>query len=232
MTPYPTVAGLFGKPTLVSNVETLAIVPLILNRGAAWYRRRGTLESPGWVLVTLGQEVNRPGVYEVPHGTTLRKLIFDYGGGPVGDKDIKAILPGGPSLPFLRATDLDVPIDHESLKIAGSGIGCGAIRIWLEDSCMMEATLRVAEFFAREQCGLCPSCCMETNSIVKILTEVSTGHCSPSYRAQIEKAVDFARGKGRCSLINMAAAPVVSALSLFEEDFRHHVEHGRCRFTG
>lgn len=230
--PYPTEAGLFGKPTLINNVETLATIPVILNRGVKWFRSQGTEASPGAILVTLGAGVNRPGVYEVPFGTTLRSIIGEYGGGTIDGKQIKAILPGGPSLPFIAGDHLDVRMDHESLKAIGSGVGCGAIRLWLEDQCMVEATLEIAEFFAREQCGQCPLCRMETNTFAMVLKQLKVGQANGSYAVQIEKTAAFAHGKGICSLTNMAAAPVLAAMKLFKDDFDYHVEHGRCRYSG
>lgn len=228
--PYPTEAGLFGKPTLVNNVETLASVPVVLSRGAKWFRSQGTETSPGSILVTLGAEVNRPGVYEIPFGTTLRTLTSRYGGGTVDGKRIKAILPGGPSLPLIEGDRVDVPYDHQSLKAVGSGVGCGAIRLWLEDQCMVEATLEIAEFFAREQCGQCPLCRMETNTFAMVLKQLKNGQAGTNFVTQIEKTAAFAHGKGVCSLTNMAAAPVLAAVKLFKEDFDYHVRHGRCRY--
>lgn len=230
--PYPPVEGLFGRPTLVNNVETLATVPAILGRGAGWYKDLGRGGGSGHALITLSSGVNRPGVYEVPLATTLRELIDIYGGGTPGGRAVKAVLPGGPSLPFMNGADLDVTIDPDSLKALGTGLGCGAVRLWLDGECMVEATLEVAEFFAREQCGLCPPCRMETNNFVFALKQIQSGKGGPPTFLQIEKAAAFAKGKGRCSLIHMAAAPVLSAVRLFRADFEHHLAHGRCPTVG
>ena len=226
--PYPTVEGLWGRPTLVNNVETLANVPILLRGGAEWFRSVGTDASPGYALITLSNGVRRPGVYEVPYGTSLREIIERWGGGTADGRAVKAILPGGPSLPFLTAEHLDTPFDHQALKAAGSGPGCGAIRIWLEGECMVEATLDIAEFFSREQCGQCPACRMETNTFAMALRQLSAGAGGRKSLAQIEKVATYGRGKGLCSLLAMAAAPVLSAVRLFESDFRAHIEHGAC----
>jgi len=226
--PYPTTSGLYGEPTLVNNVETFATVPLILRNGSKWYRGIGTLHNPGFTLVTLGAGVNRPGVYEVPYGTTLRKLIDQKGLGTVGGKRIKAILPGGPSFPFLSGENIDVPLEYDSLKALGSGLGCGAIRVWLQDDCMVETTLEIAAFFAREQCGLCPMCGMQANAFVTALNHLKNGTRGKSAIEQIERTAALAYGKGRCSLVAMAAAPVASAIRLFREDFQYHIDNGRC----
>src|SRR5262245_44437347 len=130
--PYPATAGLFGKPTVVNNVETLANVPLILRNGASWFRGFGTPEFPGTMIFCLGDEMNRPGTYELPLGTPLRRLYEDIGAGLQGNKDLRAILPGGPSCAFITAAQLDVPLDPESLKRAGTTLGCGVMRFYSE----------------------------------------------------------------------------------------------------
>jgi NADH-quinone oxidoreductase subunit F len=231
--PYPTVEGLFSAPTLVNNSETLAHVPTILGRGAAWFRQIGTPGSPGTVLVTLTNGVNRPGVYEVAYGTPIRAILDNCGGGTLGGRSVKAILPGGPSLPFLSAAALDAPFEHESLKQAGSSVGCGAIRIWLEGECMVEPILKFAEFFAQAQCGQCAPCRMETSAFVLALRQIANGTGSSNQIRQMEKVAAFAGAKGGlCSLIPMAAATVFSGLRLFESDFRNHMEHRGCNRAG
>lgn len=224
--PYPSVQGVFCAPTLINNAETLALVGCIVDRGAAFFRRMGTIDSPGTVLVTLTNGVNRPGVYEVPYGTSLRSIIEFCGGGTIEGRAVKSILPGGPSLPFLPGDAIDTPFDHRSLKAVGSGVGCGAIRIWLEGENMVEPTLEIARFFAREQCGQCPPCRMQTATFVKALEQVVAGAGCDRQMQQVEKVVDFARGKGGlCSLIPMSAAPVMSAYRLFPSDFRELARH-------
>src|SRR5690349_14793352 len=145
--PFPATAGLYGKPTAVNNVETLANVAPIILRGAAWYRGFGTAESPGTMVFSLNEEVNRPGVYELPFGTPLRYLIEDLGGGTRDGKKIKAVLPGGPSSAFLTGDQLDTALDHNSVRAAGSSIGCGVIGIVTEGECIVEEALKIAEFF-------------------------------------------------------------------------------------
>ena len=226
--PYPTAAGLWGRPTLVDNVETLANIAPILRCGPAWFRSMGTSGSPGSVLITLSNGVNRPGVYEIPYGMTIREIVASCGQGTIDDRAIKAVLPGGPSLPFLDGTQVDTVFDHESLKAAGSSPGCAAIRVWLEGECMVEASLQIAEFFAQEQCGQCPACRMETNTIAMALRQLSSGSGGRKSLQQIEKVTQYAQGKGKCSLLNMAAAPVLSAMRLFEGDFNQHIQRRSC----
>ena len=226
--PYPAAAGLFGKPTVVNNVETLANVAPIIRNGSAWFRTYGTNESPGTMIFCLGDEMNHPGAYELPLGTTLRHLFQDVGGGLKEAKNVKAILPGGPSCAFLTGDQLDTRLDPESLKKAGSTLGCGVMRFYSEGTCMVEEALRIAQFFSRESCGQCPACRMETNMLSAMLERIQQGKAGAALFAQFQKIVDFNRGKGFCALINMPGPPILSALRLFRADFDHHIHHGSC----
>jgi NADH-quinone oxidoreductase subunit F len=225
--PFPATAGLFGKPTAVNNVETLANVAPIILRGAEWYRGFGTAESPGTMVFSLDDKVNRPGVYELPFGTPLRYLIDDCGGGTRDGKKIKAVLPGGPSSAFLTGEQLDVALDHNSVRAAGSSIGCGVIGIVTEGSCIVEEALRIAEFFAAESCGQCPACRMETNTLAMLLKKIQQGQGSAPMLDQFGKVIAFNKGKGFCSLINMPGPPIESAAKLFRADFEAHLA-GKC----
>ena len=226
--PFPATVGLFGKPTAVNNVETLANIPPIIDKGAAWYRSFGTAESPGTMIFSLGDEVSRSGIYELPFGTPLRFLIEECGGGLKSGRKIKAILPGGPSSAFLPADKIDVALDHNSVRAAGSSIGCGVVRIFGEGECVVEETLGIAEFFARESCGQCPACRMETNMLATILRKVQQGQGGAAIMDQIAKVIAFNKGKGFCNLINMPGPPIESAVRLFPGDFEAHLSHGRC----
>ena len=206
--PYPGSAGLWGKPTTVNNVETFYYVPAII---------AGDYEPA--MFITLDEGFNKPGIYEVPLGATFRHVIEELGGGPAGGKKVKALLPAMSSA-FLDATALDTAMTHEAVKEAGSNLGCGGLSILEEGTCIVERAIEIADFFMREQCGQCPPCRMETNTLAGILKKVKTADAG-DYAAQIEKITAFTRGKGNCSLIEMAAAPIVSALALFPEDFAH-----------
>ncbi|MBI1745353.1 MAG: SLBB domain-containing protein [Acidobacteria bacterium] len=225
--PYPAVQGLYGKPTVVNNVETLANVPVIARMGAEAYRRIGAADSPGTMLFSLGAEVRRPGVYELPFGTPLRHLIFACGGGLSNGSAIKAILPGGPSTAFLTPDHLDTALDHASLADAGSAIGCGVVSLFDVGACMVEETLALAQFFARESCGQCPACRMETAMLATLIERVQNG-APPVILDQIDKVLDFNRGKGYCALVNMPGPPLRSAVRWFGADFDHHLRHGTC----
>jgi NADH-quinone oxidoreductase subunit F len=227
--PYPAAAGLFGKPTIVNNVETLANVAPIVRNGAAWFRSFGTSDSPGTMLFCLGDEMNRPGAYELPMGTSLRYLYENIGGGLTNSRKLKAVLPGGPSCAFLTEGQFDVSLDPESLKKAGSSLGCGVMRFYSAETCMVEETLGIAQFFARESCGQCPACRMETGMVSTILERIQQGKGNAALFDQFDKILDFNRGKGYCALINMPGPPITSAIRLFREDFDHHLKHGTCR---
>lgn len=226
--PFPATAGLFGKPTVVNNVETLANVPPIIAKGAKWYRSFGTPESPGTMIFSLNDEVNRPGIYELPFGTPLRFLIEECGGGLKGGKAMKAILPGGPSSAFLLPGQIDVSLDHNSLRAAGSTVGCGVVRLIPQGNCIVEETLQIADFFAAESCGQCPACRMETNTLAAMLKKVQQGQGGQPLLEQFSKVIGFNKGKGFCSLINMPGPPIESALRLFRSDFEFHLANGRC----
>jgi len=226
--PFPATAGLFGKPTAVNNVETLANLAPIIAKGAKWYRSFGTPESPGTMIFSLNDEVNQPGIYELPFGTPLRLLIEECGGGLKEDKAMKAILPGGPSSAFLLPDQIDVSLDHNSLRAAGSSIGCGVVRTVPEGNCIVEEVLRIADFFAAESCGQCPACRMETNTLAAMLKKVQQGQGGQPLLEQFSKVIGFNKGKGFCNLINMPGPPIESALRLFRSDFESHLANGRC----
>ncbi len=226
--PYPAVSGLFGKPTVVNNVETLAHVAPILRNGAAWYRSFGTEQSPGTMIFCLGDEVVSPGAYELPVGVTARTLLEECGGGMKDEKPVKAFLPGGPSCAFLTGDDLDVPLEPDALKAAGSSLGCGVMRFYSEGTCMVEPSLELARFFAEECCGQCPACKMETSMLAAALGKIQSGQGDPNLFLQIPKVVEFNRGKGFCSLVNMPGPPLLSAMELFRQDFDHHLSQGNC----
>lgn len=215
--PFPGEAGLHGHPTTVDNVETLAHVPWIVRHGAAAFAAIGTAESKGTMLFSLGEEVRRPGVYELPFGSSYRQLIEACGGGLVSGKPVRAVLPAM-SCGFLGAEHLDAPIGYETLRALGTSPGCGGVRIVDVDTDVVALTLEIARFFMQEQCGQCPPCRMQTNQFVHILQGVRQGG-GPGYAEKLNKLADFARKKGFCSLIEMSAAPVLSALSCFADDF-------------
>ncbi len=215
--PFPGVAGLWGKPTTVNNVETMAHTAWIARHGGAAFAAIGTEQSKGTLLFTLPPNVQRPGVYELPFGATFRQLIDGCGGGLRDGRRVRAVLPAM-SCGFLLAEHLDVPIAYETLRPLGSSPGCGGVRIVDETTDVVAMTLGIAEFFMQEQCGQCPPCRMETNQFVHILKAVQNRK-GPGYDDKLVKLAEFSKKKGNCSLIEMAAAPVISAVKAFALDF-------------
>jgi NADH:ubiquinone oxidoreductase subunit F (NADH-binding) len=226
--PFPVTVGLFGKPTAVNNVETLANVAPIVLQGANWYRKFGTAESAGTMIFSLGDDVNRPGVYELPFGTPLRYLIEACGGGMKSGKKIKAIMPAAPSSAYLPLEKMDTPLDHNSIRDAGSGLGCGVVRLVAEGTCIVEEVIKISEFFTVESCGQCPACRMETNTLTSLLKKVQAGQGGPPILEQFGKVLAFNKGKGFCNLIAMPGPPIESALKLFPADFAAHLSTGKC----
>jgi NADH-quinone oxidoreductase subunit F len=226
--PFPTSAGLFGKPTVVNNMETFAYVPAIVRKGPEWFRSQGTADNPGTMLFTLPDNLKNPGVVELPVGTSLRALIEEYGGGLASGKPVKAVLPGGPSSGFVAADQLDVAMDRGPLGEVGSALGCAVLRVFEEGACMVEVIDEIAKFFQRESCGQCPTCVMETNTLSNITGHVFSGEGTQAMLEQIPKVGMFAKGKGFCGLISMPIPPLTSAIRLFPDEFAYHIEHGAC----
>lgn len=226
--PFPVTAGLFGKPTAVNNVETLANVAPILLNGSQWYRRFGTAESPGTMIFSLDDDVKRPGVYELAFGTPLRYLIEECGGGLKSGKSLKAIMPAAPSSAFLAPEKIDTPLDHNSMRDAGSSLGCGVVKLVSEGACIVEEVLRIADFFTAESCGQCPACRMETNTLSMMLRKVQAGQGGKPMLEQFGKIIAFNKGKGFCNLIAMPGPPIESAIQLFPADFDAHLTTGKC----
>jgi len=226
--PFPVTVGLFGKPTSVNNVETLANVAPILLRGPDGYRKFGTPDSPGTMIFSLNDDVNYPGVYELPFGTPLRHLIESCGGGMKDGKKIKAIMPAAPSSAYLSPDKLDTPLEPNAMREAGSSLGCGVVRLVGERTCIVEEVLRIAEFFTVESCGQCPACRMETNTLSMLIKKVQQGQGGRPILEQFGKVLAFNKGKGFCNLIAMPGPPIESALNLFPDDFAAHLATGKC----
>jgi NADH-quinone oxidoreductase subunit F len=225
--PYPVTEGLHGQPTLVNNVETLANISPILLNGAEWYRSIGTSESFGTMLYSMNEEWERPGVYELPYGAREGDLLQDLAGGLKSGVPLRAVLHGGPSSAFLLP-DPTRSMSPESLRAAGSSIGCGVTRAYGEGTCMVEVALEISQFFEEECCGQCPACQMETKALTATLDRVRQGQLSALALEQIPKLIAFNKGKGFCSLINMPGPPLLSAIQLFRADFDAHIATGKC----
>ena len=227
---YPIQHGLFGKPTLVNNAETLCNIPHILRWGADWFSKLGHPKSPGTMIFTVSGEVNRPGVYELPLGTPLRDLIYEYGGGIRGEQRFKAVFPGGPSQALLVEEDLDVSLDFESLKQRGSGLGTGAIMVLSEATCMVSAALYCSSFFMRESCGQCPPCKLGTIHMTQLLEKIEHGKAELKDLTSLEQIFKLIWGRGYCDLINSSVRSVESTLKHFRGEYENHIREKGCGF--
>ncbi|PDW02703.1 NADH-quinone oxidoreductase subunit NuoF [Candidatus Viridilinea mediisalina] len=220
--PFPAVEGLYGKPTIINNVETLANVPRIIEKGVAWYRSHGTEKSPGTKCFSISGHVNRPGNYELPFGVPLRELIEspEYAGGMRGGRPVKIIIPGGASAPWLTAKHLDTPLDYEGVAAAGSMLGSGAV-IVLDDSVKApHVAYKMDEFFKHESCGKCTPCREGTHWLVKVLHRMAEeGHGEANDIPTLHSIYRQMEGNCFCLLGESAVMPIKSALELFPEEF-------------
>ena len=224
--PFPPAYGLFGKPTVVNNVETLANVPLIIEHGGDWYRTFGTEKSPGVKIFSLSGRVKRPGNYELPLGTTFRKLIYEYGGGILGDQPIKAIMPAGASSSMIVAneTALDTPMDYESVPNLGAQLGSASI-IVIDDTISMDWVIhKTVDFFRHESCGKCTPCREGTYWMAHLTERISAGKASWQDVELLRDVANQMRGKCFCALGEFSIEAVLSSLERFQADFETRVK--------
>jgi len=224
--PYPAQAGYYQEPTLVHNVETLANVPHIVLHGDDWYRSIGTENSTGPKIFCVSGHVYRRGVYELPLGTPLSTIIYDYAGGIPGGKQLKAVIPGGASTPFVTAENVDVPMDFESLDRIGSALGTGAIVVMDEDTCMVDVALRAARFFAHESCGKCTPCRVGGRRILDLLQRIVDGAGAPGDIERLYSLCDGIAGHTFCPMGDALVAPIRSSLDLFADEYHRHLQGG------
>jgi NADH:ubiquinone oxidoreductase subunit F (NADH-binding) len=226
--PRTTEQGLFGKPTVLNNVETFANVPIIINEGADFYRNIGTESSPGTKVFALTGKVKNTGLIEVPMGITLREIIFDIGGGILGDKEFKAVQTGGPSGGCLPAECLDLPIDFDTLTEAGSMMGSGGMVVMDEDDCMVEVARFFLQFTQQESCGKCPPCRIGTYQMLEILNRITTG---AGQEGDIELLLDLGEKiieTAVCGLGQSAPNPVLSTIRYFRSEYEAHIREKWC----
>ncbi len=228
--PFPAVVGLYGGPTVINNCETLSTIPLIVEGGAEWYASFGTEKSKGTRMFCLSGHVKNPGNYELPLGTPLRTLIYDeaYGGGILGDKQLKAIIPGGSSTFILGSDKIDTPLDFESIAAAGSMLGSGGVIVLNEDTCIVGAILRMTEFYRDESCGKCTPCREGTYWLTEILERLEHGQGKQKDIDLLCDICDNISGKSFCPLGDAATSSITSGIKLFREEFEYHVQHGHC----
>jgi len=226
--PFPAVKGLWDKPTIINNVETLACVPYILKNGYAEFAKYGTEKSKGTKVFALGGKVNNVGLVEVPMGTTLRELIYDIGGGIPGGKKFKAIQTGGPSGGCLTEADLDAEIDYDNLIAKGSMMGSGGAIVMDEDNCMVDVAKFYMEFICDESCGKCTQCRIGTKRMLEILTAITEGRGSLEDIDLLEELASTIKEGALCGLGQTAPNPVLSTLKHFRNEYIAHVVDKKC----
>ena len=226
--PFPAVKGLWGKPSIINNVETLADVSWIMRNGADKFASIGTEKSKGTKVFALGGKVNNVGLVEVPMGTTLRELVFDIGGGIPHDKKFKAIQTGGPSGGCLTEKDLDVEIDFDSLVARGSMMGSGGAIVMDEDNCMVDVAKFYMEFICDESCGKCSPCRIGTKRMLEILTKITKGKGTPKDLEDLQELASATKSNSLCALGQTAANPILSTMKNFPEEYEAHVVDHKC----
>jgi len=226
--PFPAIKGLYACPTVINNVETLANVPYIINRGAEWFRSHGTEKSPGTKIFSLSGNINRPGNYEVDLGTPLSYVINELGGGVPDGHRLKAIIPGGSSTPLLMPEQIDTPLDFESVAAAGSMLGSGAIIVIDDRACMVWVAMKLINFYHHESCGKCTPCREGTAWLRQLINRIENGN---GQKGDVDLILDICGnilGRTICPLGDAAVMPVESIIKHFRDEFEYHIEHKTC----
>ena len=231
--PFPARSGLFGRPTNVNNVETLATVPHILTNGPVWFHTLAlSPDGVGTKLFGLSGHLNRTECFELPLGITLREVVEDFGGGVRGGHKFKACLPGGASTPYLTAEHLDVMMDFDPLEVVNSRLGTAGVTVFDEHTCMVAVTRNLNHFFARESCGWCTPCRDGLATVSWLLDRIEFGQATMDDLAMLKDQVRNIKGRSFCALAEGAMGPVEALLRLFEDEIKDHIRKGRCPFAG
>ena len=227
--PFPAIAGLYARPTVVNNVESIASVPSIVANGAEWFQAMGTEKSKGMTLYSLSGHVENPGQFEAPLGITLRQLLDMSGGIRKGHK-LKFWTPGGSSTPIFTDAHLDTPLDYEGVSAAGSMLGTKALQIFDETTCVVRAVLRWTEFYKHESCGKCTPCREGTWWLVQVLRDLENGDGKEEDLNKLLDICDNIMGRSFCALGDGATSPISSSIKYFREEYLDHIRQGRCPF--
>jgi NADH-quinone oxidoreductase subunit F len=230
--PFPAISGVYASPTLINNVETLATVPKIIAMGSKAYAKLGVENSAGTRLFSLSGNVVNGGNYEVELGTPVRTLVYDIGGGIPDGRELKAIIPGGSSVPVLAADEVDTPLDFDSMAEAGTMLGSGAVIVIDDRACMVQLGLRVAQFYMHESCGKCTPCREGTRWMVQLLRKIEDGEASQGELDVLLNVCDRILGNCLCPLGDAAAMPVASYVAKFRDEYQRHINEGGCPFGG
>lgn len=217
--PFPAVSGVFGKPSTINNVETLCAAVHIVNNGGEWYRQWGTEKSTGTKLFCVSGHVQRPGNYEVPMGFNFKEFLYDVCGGPPEGRSIKAVIPGGSSVPIMSADELDVGMDYEAMAAAGTMLGCGSVIVMDDQTDIVKQVRRMVDFYAHESCGQCTPCREGTAWAARILKRIESGRGRESDLQTLLDISDNMAGKTICVLSDAAAAPIVSSIQKFRNEY-------------
>ncbi len=228
--PFPATHGLYGRPTVINNVETLATVPHILKNGAEWFTGLGTERSSGTKMFSLSGDVRRPGNYEAPMGIAAREVIEGFGGGILEGRKLKAFTPGGSSTPYLTAENLDVALDFESIAAAGSLLGTGAIIVLAEDACIVRATWRFTKFYEHESCGKCTPCREGCYWLAHVLGRIERGEGREEDLNLLTGVSNNILGRSFCALGDGAASPILSSVKYFRDEYAEHIRKKGCPF--
>lgn len=226
--PFPAVKGLFGQPTILNNVETYANVPVIILKGAEWFKGIGTEKSKGTKVFAVGGKIKNTGLVEIPMGTTLREIIYDIGGGIPDGKTFKAAQTGGPSGGCIPASELDTPIDYDNLLALGSMMGSGGLIVMDEDTCMVDLAKFFLEFTVDESCGKCPPCRIGTKRMLEIVTRITEGKGSPEDLDRLEILARNIKNAALCGLGQTAPNPVLSTMKYFRDEYMEHIVEKKC----
>lgn len=227
--PYPAEKGLYNCPTVINNVETLANVAQIINKGAEWFSSIGTEDSKGTKVFALTGKIKNSGLIELPMGTTIREIIYDIGGGIPNGKRFKAVQMGGPSGGCIPAEYLDTPIDYKSLTELGSMMGSGGMIVVDEDSCMVDLAKFFLQFTCDESCGKCTPCRIGNRRILEILTKITDGDATMDDLAKLEELCDYVKSNSLCGLGQTSPNPVISTLRYFKDEYIEHIKEHKCR---
>lgn len=226
--PFPAQKGLFGKPTILNNVETYANIPQILLNGAEWFNSMGTEKSKGTKVFALGGKIHNTGLVEIPMGTTLREVIEEIGGGIPNGKKFKAAQTGGPSGGCIPAKHFDIPIDYDNLVAIGSMMGSGGLIVLDEDDCMVDIAKFFLEFTVEESCGKCTACRVGTKRMVEMLTKITKGNATMEDLDKLEELCYYVKDNSACALGQTAPNPVLSTLMYFRDEYEAHIKDKKC----
>ena len=230
--PFPPVQGLYNAPTQINNVCTIATVPSILEHGAAEFAKVGSESSPGTAIFSISGNVVRPGNYELVLGTPMRELIYDWAGGIPDGRELKAVIPGGSSVPALTPNQIDVPLDYDSLQALGTFFGAASLIVVDDRCCMVQLALRSTKFYMHESCGKCTPCREGTRWMVQLLEKIEAGRAELADIELLRSVGSRILGKSLCALGDFAVYPVASYSAHWGEEFEAHVEQGGCPFGG